>query len=141
MKEKSDVSLEPTPEQVRYAKVLEKGMQVGLVCLFITFGMYIFRVTEPHIPPEEVPSHWTKDVHTYLADTNIEAGWNWVPMVGHSDFVNFIGIAMLAGTSILCYIAIIPLLFKRKDFIYAVLALLEVGVLVTAASGIIAVGH
>ena len=136
-----DESLEPTPEQVRYAKVLGKGMLIGLACLFITFAFYIFGVTEPHVPPEEVSNHWTKDVHTYLADTEIEAGWNWVLMVRHSDFINFIGIVMLAGTTIICYISIIPMLFKKKDYIYAVLALLEVFILVIAASGVIAVGH
>ena len=62
-------------------------------------------------------------------------------MLGHCDFVNFIGIAILAGAAISCYIAVIPLLKKRKDFICAALVLLEVIVLVIAASGIVAVGH
>jgi hypothetical protein len=141
MKGTSDASLKPTPEQVRYAEVLEKSMQMGLACLFITFALYVFGIMEPHIAPEELPNHWTKDVDTYLADANIEAGWSWVKMLGHGDFVNFVGIAFLAGITILCYMAIIPLLFKKKDFICAVLALLEVVVLVAAASGIIAVGH
>jgi hypothetical protein len=43
--------------------------------------------------------------------------------------------------TVICYAAIIPLLLKRKDFVYATLAVLEVLVLVAAASGIIAVGH
>jgi len=43
--------------------------------------------------------------------------------------------------TVLCYLAVLPLLVKRRDTIYAVLALLEVIVLLVAASGIIAVGH
>lgn len=141
MKDKSDASLKPTPEQVRYAKVLEKGMYFGLACLLITFALYISGIMESYIPPEELPSHWTKDVGTYLADAKIDAGWGWVKMLGYCDFINFIGIAILAGVTIPCYISIIPLLFKKKDFICAVLALLEVVVLVVAASGIVAIGH
>jgi hypothetical protein len=62
-------------------------------------------------------------------------------MLGCGDFINFIGIAILAGVTVLSYLAIIPLLLKRRDFIYAVLASLEVLVLAVAASGIITVGH
>ena len=141
MKEKSDVSPEPTPEQILYAAVLEKGMYVGLACLFITFAIYVFGVMDPHIPLDEVSKYWELKVGDYLHEAEIEPGWAWVSMLGYGDFINFIGITILAGVSVFCYIAIIPLLLKKKDTIYAVLALLEVIVLVAAASGIIAAGH
>jgi hypothetical protein len=141
MEEKSNASLEPTPEQLRYAGVLEKGMYTGLACLFITFAIYVSGILGPYIPFEELPEHWTKNVHEYLAAAEIEAGWGWVSMLRYGDFLNFIGIAILAGVTVFCYAAIIPLLLKRKDIIYAFVALLEVVVLAVAASGIIAVGH
>ena len=62
-------------------------------------------------------------------------------MLGHGDFLNFMGIAVLAGVTILCYAALVPMLVKRKDPIYAALAILEVIVLALAASGILAAGH
>jgi hypothetical protein len=62
-------------------------------------------------------------------------------MLRYGDFLNFIGIAMLAGVTIVCYAAIIPMLLKRKDKVYALLALLEVVVLVLAASGVVSGGH
>lgn len=133
--------MEPTPEQILYAEVLEKGMYLGLACLFTTFALYASGIMEPYIPLDKLPEYWTQDVHEYLAQAELKAGWSWVPMVRYGDFVNFIGIAILAGVTVLCYIAIVPLLLHRGDFIYAVLALLEVVILVVAASGIIAVGH
>ena len=141
MQDKPNASLEPTPEQIRYAGFLEKGMYVGLACLFVTFAIYVFEIMAHYIPAEKVPHHWTKSVDQYLTDAQIEPGWAWVSMLGHGDFLNFIGIAMLAGVSVLCYLSIIPLLLKKRDFIYAVLAMLEVAVLTLAASGIFAVGH
>ena len=141
MEDKPKASLEPTPEQIRYAGVLEKGMYVGLVCLFITFALYVFGVMQPHVPLESLSEHWSKSVHEYLHDAEIEAGWGWVRMLRCGDFVNFIGVAILAGVTVLCYLAIMPLLLKRRDTIYAILALLEVVVLLVAASGVIAVGH
>jgi hypothetical protein len=141
MEEKPDASLEPTPEQLRYAAVLEKGMYLGLACLFVTFAIYVSGIMKPYVPRQQLSEHWQKNVHEYLADAEIEAGWSWVGKLGYGDFINFVGIAILAGVTVPCYLAIIPALLKRKDMIYVVLALLEVIVLVVAASGVIQVGH
>jgi len=145
MGEKSTVSVEPTPEQIRYAGILEKGMYAGLVCLFVTFALYVSGIMTPYIPLSDLPEYWSMRVGheegEYLHEAKIPAGWGWLRMLGYGDFLNFVGIAVLAGVSVLCYVAIIPLLVKQKDFIYAALALLEVLILVVAASGIIEVGH
>ena len=62
-------------------------------------------------------------------------------MLGKGDFLNFIGIAILGGVTIICYLAIIPTLLRKKDKAYVAMAFLEVLVLTLAASGILAVGH
>ena len=62
-------------------------------------------------------------------------------MLGKGDFLNFIGIAILGGVTIICYLAIIPTLLRKKDKAYVAMAFLEVIVLSLAASGILAVGH
>ena len=83
---------------------------------------------------------WTKSVHEYLTEANIKAGWGWLTMLRYSDFINFVGVAILAGVTMICYLSIVPLLFKSKDYVYAFLAVLEVIVLLVAASGIISLG-
>jgi len=141
MQENPEASVEPTPEQLLYAGVLEKGMYAGLVCLLVTFAIYVSGIMTPHIPLDELPEHWTKSVGEYLDGAEIGAGWSWVGMLSKGDFLNFIGIATLAGVTVVAYLAIIPLLIKRRDTIYVVLASLEVLVLLAAASGLIAGGH
>lgn len=141
MENKTDVSLEASEEQLLYAKFLEVGMYVGLAILFITYFLYIFGIMEPYIPLSEVSHYWSLNVGDYLHEANIHAGWSWVRMVGYGDFINFIGIAMLAGVTIFCYIAIIPLLIRTGDTVYAVIAALEALVLILAASGLITGGH
>lgn len=140
MAEKQNVSLEATPEQILYAKLLEKGMYIGLLILLITFGLYAFGIMDPYIPMNEISKYWTMNVDDYLHHANIKAGWAWVGMIKYGDFVNFIGIAILAGVTILCYAAIVPTLMRSKDTIYVVLAILEVIVLSVAASGILGAG-
>jgi len=140
---------EEQSEQLVYAKVLETGMYLGLLILFITFALYVFRVVTPAVPLEQVSNYWSHGVYEYQEAVNEDflhmehppTGWAWVGMLGKGDFLNFVGIAILAGVTILCYLAIVPTLLRKKDHAYLVMSLLEVLVLVLAASGILAVGH
>ena len=141
MKEASDLSLQASPEQLLYARILEKGMIIGLLSLLVTFAIYVFGIMKPYVPLDEIPRYWSMNVNDYLLHANVKNGWAWLGLVKYGDFINFIGIAVLAGSTILCYLAIVPMLLKNNDRVYAVLALLEVLVLSIAASGIIAVGH
>jgi hypothetical protein len=141
MDEKSTASLEATPEQLLYAKILEWGMYSGLLILFITFALYTFGIMDPYIPMDKISGYWSLNVHEYLGHAGIKAGWAWLGMLKYGDFVNFVGIAMLAGVTIICYAAIVPTLLKNNDKVYAIFAVIEVIILSAAASGILAVGH
>ena len=132
--------LQATEEQLAYAKLLDLGMKVGLLTLVVTFIVYVFGILTPHIAVEELPNYWNLPVKEYLKVTGIHTGWAWLSHVGQGDFLNFVPIAFLAGVTILCYIRIIPILFRKKDSIYAILAIVEVLVLVLAASGVLKSG-
>lgn len=141
MSEDKNASLEATPEQVLYANLLSKGMMIGLVLLFITFAIYAFGIMDPYIPLDRISDYWSLNVTNYLERGNIPDGWGWVAMLNYGDFLNFIGIAVLSGITIICYLAIVPTLLRDNDKVYAVLALLEAAVLTLAASGVLTVGH
>lgn len=126
-----------TEEQIAYAKILDLGMKIGLCALVISFGLYVLGIMEPHVPLQDLPKYWKLPVHEYLKQANIHEGWSWLHMLHKGDFLNFVGIAFLAGVSIICYLSIIPSLFRKKDTIYAFLAIAEVTVLVLAASGLL----
>lgn len=129
-----------TQDQFRYASVLGKGMYIGLLTLLITFVIYTLGILAPYIPLDKLSACWHVSAAEYLHSNNIPDGWGWMRMLGYGDFLNFIGIVMLAGTTIICYMAVVPALFRSRDYIYATIAVLEVLVLVVAASGLIAVG-
>ena len=141
MQEKTNDRLKATPEQLLYAGILEKGMYLGLLILFITYALYVFGIMDPYIPLDKISDYWSMNVHDYLEHAEIKNGWAWLGMLKYGDFINFIGIALLAGVTIMCYAAIVPTLLKSKDTVYAILAVLEVVILSAAASGILAVGH
>jgi hypothetical protein len=132
--------LQATEEQLAYAKLLDSGMKLGLLMLVISFAIYVLGIFTPHVPVGELPKYWSMPVKEYLKATDIHTGWSWLHLLGKGDFLNFVGIAFLSGVTILCYMRIIPILFRKKDTVYAVLAIIEVLVLVLAASGILKAG-
>jgi hypothetical protein len=132
--------LKATEEQLAYAKLLDQGMKLGLLALVVTFIIYISGILSPFIPVQDLPKYWKLPVTEYLEQTGIHPGWTWLGFVGRGDFLNFLPIAFLAGVTIMCYIRIVPILFRKKDTTYAALAIIEVLVLVLAASGILKSG-
>lgn len=127
-------------EQLAYASVLDTGMKIGLLLIVVTFAIYMTGVLAPHVPVEELPRYWSMPVKTYLEATGTHGGWSWIHMLGKGDVVNMIGIAFLSGVAIICYAAITPILVRRRDKIYAALCVLEMAVLVLAASGVLKSG-
>jgi len=136
-------------DQLLYASILAKGMYLGLGLLLVTFTLYLTGLIRPGVPIEELPNYWTLSAHEYLVEVNHEflqrpeivVGWGWIGLLGMGDYLNFIGIALLAAVTIVCYMGILPNLIRKKDWIYASIAALEVLILVLAASGIVSVGH
>jgi hypothetical protein len=136
-------------EQLLYANILQVGMYIGLTLLLVTFTLYAFGIVEPAVPVERLPDYWTLDVHEYLEATNRDhlhhehpiSGWSWLQVLDKGDYLNFLGIALLSGVTIVCFLGIVPTLIQKKDRAYVVMALLEVVILALAASGILAVGH
>ena len=134
------MALKATEEQVLYAKILNIGMLIGLVGLVVAFIIYSTGILEPLIPLEKVQSYWILSVHEYLEQSGIQAGWAWFGNLQFGDMLNFLPIAFLSLLTIVCYIAILPGLIRKKDTAFVVIAVLEIIVLAVAASGILGTG-
>ncbi|MFP4623991.1 MAG: DUF1634 domain-containing protein [Gemmatimonadota bacterium] len=138
-----------TEEQRVYANLLSAGMYAGLALLLVTFVLYVTGTLEPAVPIERLPEYWGLSVGDYLEQVNHEYlgrdhhlnGWWWITALGFGDFASFLGIAVLSGVTIVCYLAITGILIRKGDWLYATMAIVEALVLILAASGILAVGH
>ena len=127
-------------EQMAYAGVLNVGMWLGLLILVITFLVYLSGALPTFVPISDLPNYWGMRVHDFNHELHAPTGWGWVAMIGKGDYLNFIGIAILSGLTMLCYIVILPILIRKKQTAYVVIAIIEVLVLALAASGIMKVG-
>jgi hypothetical protein len=128
-------------EELAYARWLDWGTRAGLAVLVASFFAYALGLAPPHVPFDELASVWGLPVDQYRAAIGAPAGWDWLGLARRGDYLNYFGIAFLALVSVLCYLRILPLLIARKDRIYALIAALEITVLLAAAAGIVGAPH
>ncbi|NCD24710.1 MAG: DUF1634 domain-containing protein [Deltaproteobacteria bacterium] len=127
-------------EQVAYANILFYGCWSGLALMLITYCLYVFGILAPYVPTEIVTQSWSHPVQEYLSKNNVPVGWGWATLLSKGDFLNFVGIALLASLTVVAYIPLVFAYLKKKDLPFAIIAALEVIVLCVAASGIFGSG-
>jgi hypothetical protein len=135
--EKTNVS----EEQLLYAKLLDWGAKIGFVVLVAGFVNYMLGLMPHHVPVDTLPNLWSLPLAEYLARTATPTGWNWVVLLAKGEFPGLVGIALLSGCSLVCLIAVAAVYSRRGDRVYAAICMLEVAVLVLAASGVLTAGH
>jgi len=129
------------PEQLRYARLLDWGTWLGLVVLVLSFAAYALGLADPHVPVSRLPELWQHPVGRYLELTQSPTGWGWLALIHRGDIAGLAGIVILAGCSVVCLLALVPLYLRRGDKAFAMLCVAEVAVVVLAASGWLAGRH
>lgn len=133
-------SLRPSKEQIIYANLLLMGMVAGIIILVITYAVYLTGILPSHVGLDVISANWGKGIHEYLELTHSPHGWNWLFLLGKGDFINFIGFALLGLMTIICYLVLVRGYLRKKNWIFAVISILEIIVLAVAASGIMGSG-
>jgi hypothetical protein len=128
-------------EQLRYARWLDWGAKAGLAALIAGFAAYATGLLPAQVPFDRLPELLALPLDRYLAATGTPAGWGWTTLLGKGEYASLIGIAILAGCSGLCLLAILPFYLRRRDWTYALICASEIAVLALAASGILTSGH
>lgn len=128
-------------EQLVYARWLKWGTRVALAALVSLYAVYALRIVEPFVPLEELPRLWSLHADAYLAATGSPSSWHWLPLIGKADYLNLAAIALLCFVTVLCYLRLAALYVERGERLLALIASLQVLVLVAAATGWLAAAH
>jgi hypothetical protein len=139
------MELKRTDEQVEqdarvqelYARWLDRGSKAGFAVCVITLLVYVSGARAPQLPMERIAALWHLPVARFLETTGAPKGWGWINLVGYGDYFNFVGIAIFASVSIACYLRVLPALIGNRDRVYASIALVQILVLLLAASGLL----
>ncbi|MBM4274218.1 MAG: hypothetical protein FJ134_07145 [Deltaproteobacteria bacterium] len=126
--------------QLFYARVIDRAAKVGFILLLATFAIYVSEILEPYVPLADLPRYWSQPAHWYLQAARIETGWAWLRELHHGDFLNFVPIAVLAGVTILGYLSVVGKFFRRKETVLGWIIIVQVLILILAASGILKTG-
>ena len=124
-------------EQRICARWLEIGARLGLAVLIASFAVYVLGLAEPLVAPQDLARLWTLPVDRYVAATGAPTGWGWLGLLGKGDYLNLFGVALLASVTAAACAAIVPALVRDGQRLQAAFALLQVLVLVIAASGLL----
>ncbi|MCF8010411.1 MAG: DUF1634 domain-containing protein [Clostridiales bacterium] len=129
-------------EQIKYANLLLYGSWIAIAILIITYTIYLSGIVSPYIDPAQMPHYWSMSAADYLHEANVSSGWGWISLLGYGDFLNFIGIVLLGSLTIIGYLTLLLRSYiRQKDIPYTSIVIIEILVLVLAASGILAGTH
>lgn len=122
--------------QQSFARWVDIGTRIGFVLLVGGFAAYVGGLLPPHVPLDALAGSWHLPLARFTAATGAPTGWQWLLFAGRGDYFNFVGIVLLASIIIAAYLRVLSLL-ARKDRAFAVIAALEIIVLLAAASGLL----
>jgi hypothetical protein len=116
-------------EQHVYARWLDIGTRIALVVLIVSLLIYLLGILDPLVPLQDLPRLWTLPADRYVAATGAPTGWGWLGFLSRGDYLNLLGVALLATITVVCYARILPLLPRLQ----AVLAAIQIAILLGAA--------
>ena len=122
--------------QAQFARWLDVGTKIALALLAAGFALYVTGLLRAQLPPEVLARYWSLPLREFLEATGAPTGWNWLPLAGRGDYFNYLGIVLLASIVALAYLRILPTL-ARHARTHALIAALEIAVLLAAASGLL----
>ena len=133
-------ALKPSQDQIIYANLLVIGVWAGIVIMFVTYSIYLFELLPAHVDTSLIAKVWNKGVGEYLEITHSPHGWGWVGLLAKGDFLNYVGFTLLGLMTLLCFIVLLRGYLRQKNWIFSIIAFLEILVLSLAASGILGTG-
>lgn len=124
-----------------YARWLGGTTRIAFAAALIAFVLYAGGILPSFVPLDALPALWRLPVGEYLARTGEPTGWGWLRLLGYADYLSLACVALIAAVTLICYVAVLPILLRLGDRWQAALVAAQVVVLLVAASGALAAGH
>jgi hypothetical protein len=126
--------------QLSYGTLLSRLTKLGFACLLATFAPYFFGILGNYVPRHLLAQYWGLPLLQYLKLAQVKTGWNWLWELHHGDFLNLLPMAFLASITIICLATVTIRFFRNREPLQGMIAILEILVLMVAASGLLKAG-
>jgi uncharacterized membrane protein len=130
--------------QLAYARTLDIVAHAVMLVLGIGFLLYILQLLPLTVPIETVAGNWHLSSSELQAKIHPFCGWSCfasLPVLLHGDAVSYASVVMLSMATIICLVTAVAVFFSEKNHLFLMIAVLQVVVLLVAASGVITSGH
>jgi len=118
-----------------YARWLDIATRVGFFVSLFAFLLYVSGAIEPQVPLQKLAQLSRLSVARFLEATGEPTGWGWLALIARADYLNLAAVALFALVTLVCYLRIIPPLWRAGERLQAAIAAAQVLVLIVAASG------
>lgn len=119
--------------QELYALWLEFGTRLVFAFALVCLALYLSGVLPPFVPLAELPRLWTLSAAEMMRAAHAPGGWSWLHYLRYGDYLNVLAIALFALLTLLCTARLVPAFLRRGERGHALLAALQVLVLIAAA--------
>jgi hypothetical protein len=117
----------------RFATIQQWGTHIAVALMLATFTLYAAGGLHPYVPLQRLPALLGEGAAVYAREQAIPGGWSWLRELGHGDMLSLAGLVTLLGVPMAAYLGQLPLLVRRRDWVYVVLVLLQFAVFALAA--------
>jgi hypothetical protein len=119
--------------QAVYAHWLETGAKLAFAFALVSLALYLAGVLPPLVSLHDLPRLWTLSAAEMMREAHAPSGWSWLHFLRYGDYLNVLGIALFPLLSLACTARVVPAFLKSGERGQALLAALQVIVLLAAA--------
>lgn len=119
-------------EQV-FARWTWAGARLAFLWIAIAFVLYLSDLLPPLLPIPEVERQFHLSASKFSAETGAPRGWAWSENLAYGDVLCLAGLVFTVAVIGLAYLAILTILIRRRDWIYAALSAAQALVFLWAA--------
>jgi hypothetical protein len=122
--------------QLTYAGIQHWIALIGQIILALAFVLYVLNILPQKAPIDDIANFWHLSAEEFNEKLDIPTGWSWVSYLGHSDIISYATIIFLALGTFFCLTGAAVSFIREKNVTYTIIVILQILVLLTAASGI-----
>jgi hypothetical protein len=124
--------------QLLLARLYRAVALIGFSIIAIAFVLYLSGALKVSIGAIEVTSYWHLSAEEYAAETATPYGWEIISGLENGDTLSLASLVFMPVAVIVCLLIMAFAFARKRDWPYFVMVVLQVGVLVIAASGVVA---
>ncbi|KAA6231698.1 hypothetical protein EKD00_03115 [Chlorobium phaeovibrioides] len=127
-------------EQLAYAGVLDKLSHFAILFLTGSYAAYIFQLLPRKVSIADIAANW--HLRASLMQEKLDAPLGWSFMSGMESFwrgdaLSYFAIILICMIPVVCLLVTAPAFFREKRPVFGVIAILQVLILLVAATGVL----